>query len=209
MQPLSGVDRTTDEHRRVKIELRFHAFRLASVSCWRPCRPATRRCPRLSFGCSGGKRSAGWVYPPIWPVMQFGNGLATATVALRCCAPDPAGFRPGSWRDVGGPARQGGERRRSRHRPPELLSGVHIHGGLAAGNGLPSGQAALAFALSTRPSPSSSPASTRGARSLVAGTDLAEVLARRCVQAEMAAVRKHHRRCWRGDLRDRDPCTHG
>ena len=24
----------------------------------------------------------GWVYPPIWPIMQFGNGLATAAVAL-------------------------------------------------------------------------------------------------------------------------------
>jgi membrane-associated phospholipid phosphatase len=151
MQPLNGVARTTDERRRVKIELGLLVVGLAVlVLAAVPTRgqnvPASER---WLFRVANDL--PGWVYPPIWPVMQVGNGLAPVVVAL-------AALLWHRYRLASGLAFAGlavylldkvVKAAVPRHRPPELLSGVHVHGALATGNGFPSGHAAVAFALAT------------------------------------------------------------
>jgi undecaprenyl-diphosphatase len=151
MQPLSGVNRTPDEHRRVVIELGLLVVGLVVL--------VLAAVPTRGQNVPAFERSLfravndlpGWVYPPIWPVMQFGNGLAPAVVAL--AAVFWRRFRLASGLAFAGLAVYLLDKvvkyAVPRHRPPELLSGVRVHGGLATGNGFPSGHAAVAFALAT------------------------------------------------------------
>lgn len=91
------------------------------------------------------------IYRPVWVLMQFGNGAAIAVVAIV----------PLFWRRFRLSIALGisgltvsilakvAKSIVTRPRPPELLSHVHVRGGLATGNGYPSGHAAVAFALAT------------------------------------------------------------
>lgn len=93
----------------------------------------------------------GFLYAPLWPVMQFGNGAAIAAVALLALA--WRHFRLAIGLGVAGMAvyflDKAAKVAVARPRPVELLTGVHVHGPVATGNGYPSGHAAVAFALAT------------------------------------------------------------
>jgi undecaprenyl-diphosphatase len=93
----------------------------------------------------------GFLYQPVWPVMQIGNGLAPEAVAF--AALFWRRFRLAAGLAFAGLAVYLLDKvvkdMVPRHRPPQLLDHVHVHGSLATGNGFPSGHAAVAFALAT------------------------------------------------------------
>jgi membrane-associated phospholipid phosphatase len=151
VQPLSGVGRRTVEPRRVQIELGLIVGGLVVL--------ILAAVPTRGQNVPGFEASVfravndlpSWLYPSAWPIMQLGNGLAPAVAAIAVLP----------WRRFRlalGLAFSGlavylldkvVKAAVPRGRPSQLLNGVHVHGGLATGEGFPSGHAAVAFALAT------------------------------------------------------------
>jgi len=123
---------------------------LVGVASWVPV--AGRQVPgweRSLF--RAGNDLPGFLYVPVWVVMQLGSGVAIpvaagVALAFRCVrlavglaiAGEGASILASVFKSVVG-----------RARPAALLPHVHVRGGVVAGNGYPSGHAAVAFALAT------------------------------------------------------------
>jgi glycosyltransferase 2 family protein len=97
----------------------------------------------------------GWLYPPLWAVMETGNLVAVPVIAAAAAL--TRRFRLAVNLAVAGAAawllarivKQVVER----GRPPGLLDAVHLHGPTATGLGYVSGHAAVAVALASVASP--------------------------------------------------------
>jgi membrane-associated phospholipid phosphatase len=149
VHPVSGMGRRALERRRVQIELGLLVGGLAVL--------ILAAVPTRGQNVPGFEGSVfravndlpGWLYPPVWPIMQLGNGLAPEVAAIAVLP--WRRFRLAAGLALSGLAvyllDKVVKTAVPRHRPPQLLDGVHVHGGLATGDGFPSGHAAVAFAL--------------------------------------------------------------
>ena len=93
----------------------------------------------------------GFVYRPVWVVMQLGNSLAIAGAAVVALV--FRRFRLALGLGIAGASvyalAEVFKALVDRGRPAALLAGVHLRGAPATGNGYPSGHAAVAFALAS------------------------------------------------------------
>jgi undecaprenyl-diphosphatase len=93
----------------------------------------------------------GWLYAPVFAVMQFGNGFAIVVVAL--LALFRRRFRLAAALAASGLSVYLAAKVLKgivlRGRPPALVVDLHVRGALTTGHGFPSGHASVAFALAT------------------------------------------------------------